>query len=182
MYWGIALVMLLGCQSAGDRAARERVLASGPGRNLVGTWDLVLTIDSRSLPARRRPGSGPVSGTLVLTPDHHGPTSSNALQGITHVGAYDLDVSPFGFTTRGPDDASFAVARLDVPPPERAAAGGDSLWVVLSPESDRFPLRMRGLFMQDSALGVWSAESFSVGGGSGRFEMRRHRTDGSGPH
>lgn len=168
----ILLILLASCRSD-DADDRARLLASHAAERLNGTWSVTFQADANSI-APRREHLGAVTGVIAFVPDRHGPRAAPGLGGLTHEGAYDVDFTPFGFSTRGPDGAAVAVARVVSAPNAEAESLPDSLYVVLSPETDRFPVRMSGAFAGDSAWGVWSASAFSAGGGSGRFVMRHH--------
>jgi hypothetical protein len=168
-------LLLLACQTD-DGAQRTRVLDSPAARRLVGAWAVSFEVDTNmATPPQARLSRPPVEGMLVLAPDHTGPSSTPELDGITHEGAYDVDFRPFGFTTRTAGAPAVVVARI-VPATELSLvhSATDSLYVVLSPGTDRFAVRMSGTLTGDSASGVWSAYAFSAGGGAGRFVMRRH--------
>lgn len=171
--WLVTLA-LAGTSACGrsDTAQRARLLDTPAVRRLVGTWEVSLFADFRDTLRMRAPDS--VTGMLAFTADHFGPPDAAELQGITHEGTYDLDFQPFGWSMRGADGPPVAVARVV------SAAGSsvsdrapDSIYVVLSPGTARFAVRMSGALVGDSAAGVWSARSFSAGGGAGRFVMRR---------
>jgi hypothetical protein len=165
------LPALLACTD-GDARERERLLDSRAVRQLVGTWDVSFTTDRH---ASITSPPGVVTGTLAFTADHHGPASTEELRDLTHQGSYDLDFRPFGWTTRGVDALAVAVARVGAAQRERALdAVPDSLFIVLSPGTERFAVRMAGTFAGDSAWGRWRARAYSAGGGEGRFVMRRH--------
>jgi hypothetical protein len=168
-----AAVMLAACADAGER---ERLLASPAARRLVGTWDATFTNDPRASVGVVSTATS-VQGTMAFTLDHHGPASVDELRDITHEGSYDLDFSPFGWTTRSSDAPAVAIARVAAGDARASKHGDarDSLFVVLSPGTERFAVRMVGVFAGDSASGMWSARAYSAGGGAGRFVMRRHR-------
>jgi hypothetical protein len=162
---------VLAC-SAPDSTSRQRFLDTDAARRFVGAWDVSFVADSTSMAFRIGGSADRVTGTIAFTLNRSGADADPMLRDITHEGAYDLDFSPFGFTTRLSDAPPVAVARLASP--VGAARDADSLWIVLSPGSERFPLLMRGMIGGDSARGTWSAQGFSAGGGAGRFVMRRH--------
>jgi hypothetical protein len=169
----MAAIAAVAC-AAHDGNQRRATLASSAAHRFVGVWSVTLTTDSTS-PARRL-GLAPqaVSGTIVFVLDRSGPSSTAALDGVTHEGAYDLDLAPFGLATHAGSVASVAVARIaPVAGSHGRAAPGDSVRIVLNPDSDQFPLRMDGLFEGDSVVGTWSAYAFGTGGGAGRFVMHR---------
>jgi hypothetical protein len=171
--WGLFAAVVVACGSR-ESADRRNLLGSDAARRFVGTWDIVMTADSTSTALRFRRAPGPITGTMVFVLDRSGPASTAALQGVTHEGAYDLDVTPFGFSIHATDAPSVAVARLvPVVPRGRSAIAEDSLWIVLNPESERFPVRMQGLLAGDSVVGTWSADAFRVGGGTGHLVMNR---------
>jgi hypothetical protein len=168
-------VFLLACQPD-DAAQRARVLDSPAARRLVGAWAVSFEVDTNMATAPQVRSSRPqVQGMLVFAPDHTGPSSTPELEGITHEGAYDLDFRPFGFTTRTAESPAVLVARIvSASELSRVHDVSDSLYVVLSPGTERFSVRMSGTLARDSGWGVWSAYAFSAGGGAGRFVMRRH--------
>jgi hypothetical protein len=159
---------MLGC-GRDDTTARSQLLDAAAARRLVGTWDASFRLDpEQSVTVYARPTT-PVAGTLVFAEDHYGHISTAELSGPTHDGVYDVDFRPFGFSTRDAGAVPVAVARV-------APAGTvESLYVVLSPGTPRFAVRMVGTIAGDSAAGVWRATAFSAGGGGGSFTMRRRR-------
>ena len=164
-----ALCLLLLLSVACDRpdAARRLALLDSPAeQRLVGTWDATFYLDSRASLRPVGDATTAVRGVLAFAPDHHGPVSIAELDGVTHEGAYDLDFSPFRFTT--PTDVP-AVAMARVIPGARA----DSIEIVLSPGTGRFAMRMAGHLTSDSASGDWIAYAYAGNGGTGRFVMRR---------
>jgi hypothetical protein len=170
--WSVlAAATVLAC-STSDATSRRRALESDAARRLVGAWDVSFVADSTSMAFRMRGSSDRVTGTIAFTLNRSGADADAMLRDITHEGAYDLDFSPFGFTTRLADAPAVAVARLASS--TGTSRDADSLWIVLSPGSEQFPLLMRGMIGGDSARGTWSAQAFSAGGGAGRFVMRRH--------
>ena len=174
-YVTLAVAVMLGACADADAGQRERLLDSPAARRVVGSWDVVFTIDPHASVSLSYTAAS-VRGTMVFTTDHHGPASMDALHDITHEGSYDLDFSPFGWTTRSADAPAVAIARVAAGGDATASAraGPDSLFVVLSPGTERFAVRMAGVLEGDSASGVWSARAYSAGGGVGRFVMRRH--------
>jgi hypothetical protein len=172
----LAMLTLSGVAACGGADAAERTrLLDGPAmRRLSGSWEVSFQPDPRSSTLAMHASAARVTGTIVLATAHHGPTAVRELQGITHAGAYDLDFQPFGWTTRGGNDPAPVVARLRplLPTPSDSAAR-DSVFLVLSPGTSRFSVRMAGMLDGDTVRGTWSASSFSAGGGQGHFMMRR---------
>ena len=170
----LLLAALLSACGPRDAADREALLGSDAARRLVGVWDVTFDADTLATVMPRRLARRRVTGTMVFTLNRSGAYSTSALQGITHDGAYDLDFVPFGFTTRAADAPAAAIARIQPVAHERGSHDVDSLWVVLSPGTDHFAVRLRGALSGDSASGTWITESYSSGGGAGRFRMQRH--------
>jgi hypothetical protein len=164
----------------GDAAARRARLLRAPVRQrLAGTWQVAFVADPHSTTIAERASHDTVVGLLVFAPNDHGPLAVAGIDGVTHEGAYDLDFAPFGWTTRGRDAAPTAIARVVIAPGGLPVVpGGDSLYVVLSPGTERFAVQMSGVLVRDTATGVWSALAHSAGGGEGRFVMVRR---GSAP-
>jgi hypothetical protein len=172
----LVVLTLSGVAACGGADAAERArLLDGPAmRRLVGSWEVSFQPDPGSSTLAMHTSAASVAGTIVLATAHHGPTAVHEMRGITHTGAYDLDFQPFGWTTRGSNDPAVVVARLGpllATPGDSAAR--DSVFLVLSPGTSRFSVQMAGTLSGDSVRGTWSASSFSVGGGEGRFVMRR---------
>jgi hypothetical protein len=169
------VVVMLGACADADAGQRARLLDSPVARRLVGTWDVTFTNDPHAAVSLASTATS-VQGTMAFTTDHHGPASVDELSDITHEGSYDLDFTPFGWTTRSSDAPAVAIARVStgsaLAPAQTEVR--DSLFVVLSPGTERFAVRMAGVFAGDSASGVWNARAYSAGGGAGRFVMRRH--------
>lgn len=167
----LAMTSAIACDSM-DAAQRERMLETPSAQRLVGIWNLALSADPR---ATMRTPSRAITGTIAFTVNHHGPRDIAELSGVTHQGVYDLDFVPFGWASGTIDAPAVAVARV-VPhsTDDRRANQPDSIYVVMSPGTNRFAVRMAGIMNADSAWGAWSATSFSAGGGAGSFVMRRH--------
>jgi hypothetical protein len=162
------MALLVGC-ARDDAAARSRLLDDVEARRLVGTWVVLLWLDPAQTTTTKAHPVAPVAGTLVFAEDHYGRIASTELSGATHDGVYDVDFRPFGFSSRDESAVPVVVARVD------PRAKGDSLYVVLSPGTPRFAVRMAGTIVGDSAAGAWRAAAFSAGGGGGRFIMRRRQ-------
>lgn len=175
--WRVAALLLAGIGAAcgADHGAdRARMLENVAARRFAGVWDVTFHADSQLGFSRHAPDAL-VTGTLAFTEDVHGPTDVAELAGVTHTGVYDLDFRPFGWETRSGNEAAVAVARvLGATGVAVAPAAADSFYVVLSPGTQRFAVRMAGTIVGDSCAGTWSASSFSAGGGAGTFVMR-HR-------
>lgn len=168
----VALGAALAC-SRGDAGVRD-ALDSPAARQLAGAWTISFAVDTLITPLRLRAVQTSARGSLTLALTTHGPASMGGLGGITHVGVYDVDFTPLGFAPEGPGRVATAVARV-VPARGADSAGvrRDSLYAVLSPDAERFAVRMGGVLAGDSASGTWSAVAFSAGGGSGHFVMHR---------
>ena len=161
----LLLILLVACgQPDGTRPARASDRLAE--QRLVGTWEASFHLDPRGSVARVGDTTTEVRGVLAFTSSDHRPTSIAGLGRVTNEGAYDLDFSPFRFTTPS-DGPAVAVAR--VIPGVRA----DSLEIVLSPGTDRFAVHMAGHLTNDSASGGWIAYGYAAGGGTGRFTMWR---------
>jgi hypothetical protein len=167
-----ASLAALGACSRADADQRARILESPEVRRLVGTWDVSFTSDPRAS-LGLTPTNRTVDGTVVFTTDYHGPRSTNELSDITNEGSYDLDFAPLGFTTHSSDALATCVARVVPSPAREGQVAADSLFIILSPGTERFAVRMAGVLAEDSASGVWDARAHSAGGGAGRFVMRR---------
>ena len=171
--WCLALAILYACAPS-DAVERRGLLATEQARRLVGAWDVTLVTDTTAMVFRTPHQVREVYGTIVLTLNRGGSFATPALGAITHEGSYDIDFAPAGFTTGPTDGPPLSIAHLARRLTGGKAQGEDSLTIVLSPGSDRFPVRMYGIFTGDSVAGYWIAESHSVGGGQGSFMMRRH--------
>lgn len=173
--WLLALAVIgLGACSTHDTAKRERLLDTPAARRLVGTWNVSFEMNAHAAPPDAPAARVRVTGVIAFAPDHHGLTATTELNGITHEGAYDLDFRPFGWSTREADAPAVAVARVvSTAGASPSDTGRDSLYIVLSPGTQRFAVRMSGMLATDGATGIWSARSFSAGGGTGRFVMQR---------
>lgn len=169
----LATVGVGACDSV-DAAQREHLLDTPAVQRVVGVWAVSIRADSQVMTNVHARGRT-ITGTMAFTVNHHGPRDILELSGVTHQGVHDLDFVPFGWASGTIDAPAVAVARV-VP---ASADGGranqpDSIYVVMSPGTTQFAVRMTGLVNADSAWGVWSASSFSAGGGAGSFVMRRH--------
>lgn len=168
----VTLLALLCACRGGDGAQRSRVVDESAARRLAGTWTVSFAADSLATPALSAAGAV-VAGTLILTAEQHGAPDVDELRGITDDGVYDLDFRPFGFTSGTP---AVLVARVVAGAGEVGkGASADSVYLVLSPGTPRFAVRMAGIVAADGAAGVWSASAFSMGGGAGTFVMRRRQ-------
>ena len=170
------LSLAMGCGH--DRDDRAAALATPSARRLVGVWDAVFWLDRQYTLMPSVPDTSPVSGTIVLDEDTHGTVSAEELESPTHVGVYDIDFSRFGFSTREGGSLPGAIARVgEIGIPQRVARppqpATDSLFIVLSPGTPVFTVRMNGRIMGDSASGAWVASTYRSAGGSGHFVMRR---------
>lgn len=165
------LFVSLGACRGSDGAQQARQLDERTARRLAGAWTVVFSADPVATTGMRS-ANAVVAGALVLTEVRHGAPDVEDLRGITHEGIFDLDFRPFGFTSgSGPD---IVVARLVAGAGEwKKGVAVDSVYLVLSPGTSRFAVRMAGILAADSGAGVWSANSFSIGGGAGTFVMRR---------
>lgn len=176
----LACVLTLGSVSASsgcvgsDSANRARVLASPAARRLAGEWKASFWLDRSGAIARSGAEASPVNGTIVFVEDSQGPVSTDELTGPTHDGAYDIDFSRFGFTTRSSGEFPAAVARIaDLVTIENNSPLRDSLQIILSPGTELFVVRMTGEMRDDSIAGGWSASTYRADAGSGHFIMRR---------
>jgi hypothetical protein len=72
-----------------------------------------------------------------------------------HDGAYDIDFSRFGFTTRSAGEFPGAVAQIaDVPASLDTSKLRDSLRIILSPGAQSFAVRMTAEMRGDSIVGI----------------------------
>lgn len=168
----VACVLALGC-TPDDTAERAQLLDAAAARRLIGSWDVAFLRDPTRPMSADAAQARVVAGTIAFAEDHHGRIASAELRDPTHDGVYDIGFEPFGFSTRDARAVPIAVARV-VPTP-----GRDSLYIVLSPGTARFAVRMSGTLSLDSAAGVWRAAAYSAGGGSGSFVMRRRAEAGT---
>lgn len=164
LFIAICFMIATGC-GQDDAAGRAAVLATPLARGAIGTWRATFWLDPRSTLGALIPDSTSVSGEIVLAEDSRGAISAAELQASTHDGVYDVDFSPFGFSSRESGALPGVIARV-VP-------ASDSLYVVLSPGTPLFAVRMMGVISGDTAAGTWTASGNRVSGGSGRFVMRR---------
>ncbi|NUR54913.1 MAG: hypothetical protein HOQ29_10725 [Acidobacteria bacterium] len=164
--WIVLTGLAVAC-GHGDASARQRLLASPEALRLVGAWKVRFELNY-AVSSRVDVGKvGPITGTVVLAEDRFGRVGSTEIGDATHDGVYDVDFSPFGFSSRSEGDVPAAIARL-VP-----TTLGDSLYIVLSPGTTRLAVVMAGRLAGDSASGEWHASAFSSGGGAGSFTMHR---------
>ena len=160
-----ALVLTLGCW--GDPPHRRRVIEDTSERQLAGTWSLTLQLDrpmsfstdAKSLPRR-------VTGTVALLEDHSAQLSFAEMKSPTHIGVYDIDLDSLELAPWESGIVPSLVARAVF-----GAAGSDSLYIVINPETPGHSLRLSGVLASGGATGVWIAES--PFGGGGTFLLRR---------
>ena len=164
IWLAIWFMVVTGCANI-DVAGRAAVLATPLARAAVGTWQTTFRLDPGSTLGALTPGSTSVNGTIVLAEDFHGAISADELQEATHDGVYDVDFSPLGFSSRESGALPGVIARV-VP-------ANDSLYVILSPGTSLFAVRMIGVMSGDTVRGTWTASGNRTSGGSGRFVMRR---------
>ena len=171
------LALFPGCRD--DSSQRRTAMEQLPARRLIGVWDATLWLERPvSLTSKVHSPPDSIVGSIALLEDQQGQFSPEEMPDPTHVGVYDLDVGPFGFRLRDPGDVPVAVALTAARAPSRqpGAAGvavTDSVTIVLSPGSARYPCRLVGTFRGDGIVGVWTAGQALGGGGS--FVLRRHR-------
>ena len=170
------LSIAVGC-GRDDSGVRAAALAAPSAHRLVGVWEVSFWLDHEpTLPFVS--DTTPVSGTIVFAEDNHGSVSADEMAGPTHDGVYDIDFSRFGFSTREAGSLPGAVARIEqVGVPQRAGLirkpVKDSLFIVLSPGTPLFTVRMTGPMGDDSVAGLWTASTNRSAGGTGHFVMRR---------
>lgn len=156
-----------------DSTNRAEVLASPAARRLIGAWNVSFRLDRSGTLVRTDVDTSSVTGTIVFVEDSKGFVSTDELTGPTHDGAYDIDFSRFGFTTRSAGDFPGAVARIADLTPRSDSLPRDSVQIVLSPGSQQFVVRMTGEMHGDTVAGVWSASTYRADAGSGHFVMKR---------
>jgi hypothetical protein len=133
-------------------------------QRLAGMWEVrfqlirspMIALDSAVVPTG-------IQGTLSLLVN----TSLNRTfprMGIpTDYGSYDVDLTPYGFDTRVSGKTPTAVAgRLE----------GDSVEIILGPESEAGELVMIGRLQHGAVAGRWRV-FLPTTGGEGTFEMKR---------
>lgn len=160
----VLLCMTLACSPGEERV--PRVVDSPAARELVGAWDVTFIANTLATSLARSARDSVTRGVLTFALTTHGAPSMYGLRGVTHIGVYDVDFSRLGFAPAGAGGVTTSVARV--------GAAGDSVHMVLSPDADRFSVRMEGVLADGRGSGTWSATAFSAGGGMGRFVMRRH--------
>ena len=171
---GLVLGSVLSCadSEAADRAA---ALASPSAHRFSGTWQASFTLDRRESMTRFSEDTTPVSGTIVIAEDNHGIVAAREMDSPTHDGAYDIDFSQFGFSTRSGGSFPAVIARVFQPDSRVAGPWLDSIAIILSPGSSMFTVRMTGRLARDSITGEWSASGYRSAGALGTFTMRRVR-------
>ena len=193
---GLALGGLTFC----GPAARRTPVGTAGVPPLAGIWDATFVLDAPPLGVAPPPSSGVgrarVGGTLALVANHWltAPIGVDATVRPMVYGTYDVDFRPFGFDPRDPDRvpdvvATEAVPPMPVPPASvpRAARDdrggsscGDSVTVVLGPDSERAQVLLVGAARADSVVGTWRLRSAGRWGATaaGRFVLvarRAHR-------
>ncbi|MEO8333708.1 MAG: hypothetical protein ABI664_01960 [bacterium] len=167
----IALLVAVGCNP--ESSAEHRVVDETVAGRLVGTWDIVLTLDrplSLSTDTHTLPRTA--AGTVALLEVGRDPLSYDQMKAPTHMGVYHIDLGSLDFPPRDDNGMPALVARIvDIPPRGTATGERDSVYMVLNPESSRYALSLAGTFDHANASGTWIAESFLGGGGT--FVMRR---------
>jgi hypothetical protein len=135
---------LSGCKTPAPQVSRaDSALAA----NLAGTWNMqfrlirspVLTLDTVTAPREIR-------GKLSLLVNRSLDRSFRRIGIPTNYGSYDVDLTPFGFDTRVGGNTPTAVA---------GRLSGDSIEVILSPESEIGELVLIGRLEGNNVVGTW---------------------------
>lgn len=169
--------------------------SSAAAGRLAGVWDATFVLTTLPLgvdtAAFRRSRTDRVRGVLAFVPNHWLATAAGEADGRPTApaayGSYDADFSPFGFEPREAGQVPAVVATVVRPSvvgqaavrrtARDAAAGGDSVVLVLGPAGDRTRVHLAGAWHADSITGTWQLESAARGGASaaGRFVMAPRR-------
>ena len=170
-----SVLIVAGCSDA-DEGSRAATLASPAARRLNGSWQASFSLDGPATVTQYARDTSQVAGIIAFAADNHGVVSAEELASPTHSGAYDIDFSRFGFSTRTSGSFPEVIARVSVVGNLNGRPEADSVSVVLSPGSQLLTVRMTGLMAGDSIVGGWTASGYRSSGGAGRFVMHRMET------
>ena len=161
--------------SACDSRTRERSPVTDPtsSARINGVWQMDLRMerpmsfatDGQSLPRS-------VGGTLALLENHVGPVAGENMSAATHTGVYDLDLAAIGLpAAEGRNVPGVAAGIVHVDRATSGGAAGDSIFLLLNPDTPARVIRLTGVIADDVVRGAWVAQS-PLGGG-GTFVLRR---------
>jgi hypothetical protein len=148
-----------------DRASLERRANAPPAQRLVAAWDVRFDLERSPALAPSTDRARSVTGTLVFVGNRWLDASYPPLRNPTNYGTYDVDFTPLGFETRDRGRPPTLVA---------SASAADSVAIIFTPGPSQVTVWMQGAFVDDSIIGAWVVTLSRVGGGGGRFAMRRH--------
>lgn len=135
---------------------------------LSGVWNITLRLE-RSLSIRTMAGGLPrhVSGQIAFL-GRRADQMSTAMRNATNVGVYDIALDSLELPSWDPSLTPGLAARV-----VRGVPGGDSILIVVNPETPGHRLKLSGILAGDAVRGFWLAES-PLGGG-GTFTLQRVR-------
>lgn len=170
-----SVLIVAGCSDT-DEGNRAATLASPAARRLNGSWQVSFSLDRNATLTPYAQDTSRLTGSIAFAEDNHGVVSADELASPTHDGAYDIDFSRFGFSTRTSGSFPEVIARVSVVGNLHGRPGADSVSIVLSPGGQLLTVRMTGLMAGDSIVGGWTASGYRSSGGAGRFVMHRMET------
>jgi hypothetical protein len=175
----VGMLIVGGACRGNDRAHRERLLERADAEQLVGAWDVTLVIERPLTPLQdARATARPVTGMLAFTENRNSEETFADFGGVTHKGAYDLDLTSLGLPLGDDARTQSAVARTvpvrGAPEHTQRRPAKDSVFIALLPGGSHLSIRLTGLLVGDTIAGSWIAE-FARASASGRFSMQRRR-------
>lgn len=164
LWLGPAVAVMLAC---GDRSGVEQRSRVALAERLTGTWDVRFEVERPPVLTERDVRSRRVvEGQLAFLTNRSLDVSYPNVATPTNYGTFDVDFSPFGFEPGNRHRTPTAVAGW---------LSADSIEILLAPDENQAVVTMRGRTAGDTVAGVWDVSISRVGGGGGRFVMRRHR-------
>jgi hypothetical protein len=151
---------------------------SGRSGALQGVWRLELTLDSAGA-SGPRPTQRIISGEIAFARFGGDSAYGRRAPSTDRFGRFDVDFTPF-FGGRVASDVSTTIAapfdRGLVTEATGELHSRDSVRIELIPRMSHGGLSLHGLFLGDSARGVWRLNAYCCGA-SGRFALRRESRD-----
>jgi hypothetical protein len=171
------LMLTLAITACGSGSRETRLaLETQAAQNLVGAWNVKLSLDRPYQLELHEPAAKRICGTIGFVENHYARGGSGSADDTKHLGVYDLDLSRLGLDWLG--DNSFPAAEATSVEDYRSAVSGvtDSVAIVLNPGSQE-RIVLLGRYGINGIRGRWTAQS-SRGTASGAFSLTQHVTVG----
>jgi hypothetical protein len=170
-YASVLFVWAIAACGAGH-GERRATLDAQPGQDLVGAWDVRLSL-TRPYPLEHSdPPAKRICGIIGFVENHYAKGAALLAGQQPHVGVYDLDLPALGLDWL--DDTVFpsAVVSEVAANPRPATIAFDTIAIVLNPGSPE-RIVLLGSYDVRGIDGKWTAQS-SRGTATGSFSLRRH--------